>query len=104
MGRRGPQATLSVQPWKLNMMKSLTIGALAVAAVGAGLLAAEPASAYSQKVKKACDGDYYRLCSQYPPESTELRRCFESQRKALSRVCINALVDAGEVPKKYLRK
>jgi hypothetical protein len=62
------------------------------------------AEAYSQKVKDACAGDYQNFCSQYAPDSTQLRRCFESNRKSLSRYCINALVDAGEVPAKYMKK
>ncbi len=78
-----------------------TMIALALAVVAASQA---PALAYTEKVKKACNDDYYSLCSQYPPESTELRRCFESNRKILKRVCINALVDAGEVPAKYLKK
>jgi hypothetical protein len=70
---------------------------------GAGLLAT-PASAYSAKVRKACAGDYQNFCSQYAPDSTELRRCFESNRKGLTHICVSALVDAGEVPAKYLRR
>lgn len=65
---------------------------------------AAAAEGYSQKVKDACAGDYQSFCSQYAPDSTQLRRCFESNRKSLSRYCINALVDAGEVPAKYLKK
>ncbi len=62
------------------------------------------AEAYSKKVKNACAVDYQNFCSQYAPDSAQLRRCFESNRKSLSRYCINALVDAGEVPAKYLKK
>ena len=62
------------------------------------------APAYSKKVEDACAGDYQNYCSQYAPESAALRRCFESNRKGLSRICINALVDAGEVPRRYLKK
>jgi hypothetical protein len=79
---------------------ALLSGAL-IAAVG---LLATPASAYSAKVRKACAGDYQNFCSQYAPDSTELRRCFESNRKGLTHICVSALVDAGEVPAKYLRK
>jgi hypothetical protein len=80
-------------------------GALLSAALiaGAGLLVT-PANAFSAKVRKACAGDYQNFCSQYEPESTELRRCFESNRKGLTHTCVTALVDAGEVPARYLRK
>lgn len=70
---------------------------------GAGLINT-PANAYSAKVRKACAGDYQNFCSQYAPDSTELRRCFESNRKGLTHICVSALVDAGEVPARYLRR
>lgn len=78
----------------------------AVTLCAAGILAAAAghALAYSQKVEDACAGDYQNFCAQYLPDSTELRRCFESNRKGLSKTCVNALVDAGEVPQKYLKK
>lgn len=62
------------------------------------------ASAYSPKVRKACAGDYQNFCAQYVPESAQARACFESNRKSLSKMCVAALVDAGEVPAKYLKK
>lgn len=72
-------------------------GALSLAAAGS-------ASAYSSAVRKACAGDYQNFCSQYVPESAQARRCFESNRKSLSKYCVSALVKAGEVPRKYLKK
>ncbi len=84
-------------------MKKSTTGILITAAAVA-FCAAGSANAYSKKVEKLCEADYNRFCVQYTPGSTEVRRCFESNRKQLSRKCINALVDAGEVPKKYLKK
>ena len=85
------------------MKKSETVVAAAVAACAAFFLAA-PAMAYSAKVRNACAGDYQNFCAQYAPNSTELRRCFESNRKGLTRTCVTALVDAGEVPAKYRKK
>jgi hypothetical protein len=84
-----------------NVMNTLKF-----AVVGAALIAmsATSAGALSKKVKNACAGDYQDYCSQYVPDSTQARRCFESNHKALSKPCIRALVDAGEVPSKYLRK
>jgi hypothetical protein len=72
--------------------------------IAAAAMSISSAEAYSKKVKDACAGDYQNFCAQYLPDSTQLRRCFESNRKSLSRYCINALVDAGEVPAKYLKK
>lgn len=81
-------------------------GALMSCAVMAAsaLFASTAADAYSSKVKHACAGDYQNFCAQYVPDSTELRRCFESNRKGLSRICISALVNAGEVPARYLKR
>lgn len=85
------------------MRKFETVLSAAVAA-GAALLLTAPAMAYSAKVRQACAGDYQNFCSQYTPDSTELRRCFESNRKGLTRSCVIALVDAGEVPARYLKR
>jgi hypothetical protein len=86
-------------------MGTLKAGLISAAAVaGSALVASSASAAYTEKVKKACAGDYQTFCSQYAPDSTELRRCFESNRKGLSRICITALVDAGEVPARYLKR
>lgn len=85
----------------LNVSNSFKV-AVATAAIAA--VTATAAFAVTRKVRKECAGDYDQFCSQYSPESTETSRCFESNRKNLSRPCIRALVDAGEVPAKYLKK
>jgi hypothetical protein len=85
----------------MRRFATATLGAALIAGIG---LAATPAAAYSARVRQACAGDYQNFCSQYAPDSTELRRCFESNRKGLTRTCISALIDAGEVPAKYLRR
>jgi hypothetical protein len=85
-------------------MKKRNGAFVCVAAAASILAAASTANAYSAKVRKACAGDYQSFCSQYAPGSTELRRCFESNRKGLTHRCVRALVDAGEVPAKYLRR
>jgi hypothetical protein len=85
-------------------MKTRNYAFACVAAAASILAAASAANAYSAKVRKACAGDYQNFCSQYAPGSNELRRCFESNRKGLTHRCISALIDAGEVPAKYLRR
>ena len=67
-------------------------------------MTATAALAYSKKVEQDCAGDYQSFCAQYAPDTPQLRSCFESNRKGLTKICVNALVDAGEVPAKYLRK
>jgi hypothetical protein len=83
-----------------DIMRKISI-ALVVAAAS---LSASSAFAHSDRVKKDCAGDYQNFCAQYAPDTAQLRSCFESNRKGLSQICIRALVDAGEVPSKYLRK
>lgn len=77
---------------------------LAMGFAAATLMTATSALAFNKAVEKACSGDYQNFCSQYVPDSPQVRRCFESNRKSLSQWCIRALVDAGEVPSKYLKK
>ena len=82
-----------------------TFTSLAIAAVAAGFAAsAGDAYAFSKKVRNACGFDYQDFCSQYDPNSSAVRRCFESNRRSLSKGCIRALVDAGEVPSKYIKR
>ena len=59
---------------------------------------------YSANVRRSCKGDYNRFCPGYSLYGTELRRCMQSAGKAISKRCIRALVDAGEVPRSMLKK
>jgi hypothetical protein len=64
------------------------------------------AVAYSKKVENACRGDYDTHCPAYKVGSAALRNCIElaGKRGNLSKRCFDALVDAGLVPRKYLKK
>ena len=76
-------------------------------AVGAAVLvaaAAGAAQAYGDQVVQNCTEDYLAYCKQHMPESTEVRYCMEAHRNELSKRCVQALMDAGEVPRKYLIK
>lgn len=64
---------------------------------------ATSASAYSDRIQASCKEDYLSFCSEHPVGSTTMRRCMEANGKHLSRRCINALVDAGEIPRKFKR-
>jgi len=77
----------------------------AALAASLALLSAE-AGAYSKKVENACRGDYDRFCPAYKVGSPALRDCITlaGKRGSLSPTCFNALVDAGLVPRKYLKK
>lgn len=67
-------------------------------------IAAPGAEAYSARVNAACENDYYRFCSAYAVGSSSLNACMEASRKSLTKRCIDALIDAGLVPRKYLTR
>jgi hypothetical protein len=80
---------------------------LASATAAAALLAVSLASsgaarAWSEDIIRNCTEDYFAYCKEHSPESAELRYCMEAHRTKISKQCVKALVDAGEVPKKYL--
>ncbi len=79
-----------------------------VALVGAGALVFAiclPASAaITAKVKKACAGDYKRLCPSYKVGSAQLRACMEAKQFEISSGCVSALIDAGEVGRSQARR
>ncbi|MDP1909939.1 MAG: hypothetical protein Q8K85_16695 [Hyphomicrobium sp.] len=76
-----------------------------IAAVAISFVSVE-ANAYSKKVENACRGDYDTHCPAYKVGSTALRDCITlaGKRGNLSKQCFDALVDAGMVPRKYLKK
>lgn len=76
--------------------------AAAVAAVLAFAAAGTTANAYTARVNSACERDYYRFCAKYSIGTPELRSCMLASRRALSSRCVNALIAAGEVPRRYL--
>ena len=78
---------------------------LTALALAAGLLAAlaTSASAFNDRVQNNCKGDYLNFCSAHPVGSTGMRRCMEANGRNLSPRCVNALVDAGEIPRKFKR-
>lgn len=69
-------------------------------------LAPSDAGAYSKKVENACRSDYNTHCPAYKVGSPALRSCITlaGKRGNLSKRCFDALVDAGMVPRKYLKK
>jgi hypothetical protein len=79
-------------------------GGLAILGAALGMPAGEAAAQHSQRVQNACRGDYNRFCPGYPVESSALRQCMRSAGKALSKRCLDALVDEGEIPRKALKR
>jgi hypothetical protein len=81
--------------------RTLTAAAVALAGLA---LATTDASAQSQRVKNACNSDYNQFCPAYPIGSAQLRQCMRANGKKLSRHCLEALVDAGEIERSALKK
>ena len=83
-----------------------TLKRACVVVVGLAVLAATAggAAAYSARVKSACKSDFYRFCPAYSVGSSELRACMRSAGGNVSRSCIDALADSGEISRKYHSK
>lgn len=77
-----------------NMTRNAAKTVLALAALG---LVVTEAGAVSARVQSACAGDYFAYCSQHSPEGSGVRRCMRANGPKLSKSCVNALIDAGEV-------
>lgn len=67
---------------------------------GATLAAfASSALAFSGDVQGACRADYKRFCAAHAIDDPGLRRCMDKAGKSLSRGCVVALINSGEVSK-----
>ena len=60
---------------------------------------ASAAFAYSGAVKGACRADYKRYCSAHALDDPGLRRCMDNAGRSLSRNCVVALINSGQVSK-----
>jgi len=58
---------------------------------------AAQADSYSKIVQQSCRDDYKKFCGEYGLESTALRACMDRAGKGLSKACVRALVQSGEV-------
>jgi hypothetical protein len=79
--------------------------AVAVLAFGGGIAAvSNDADAFSARVRRACAGDYHRLCPSYKIDTPQLRTCMEANGILISSPCISALVDSGEIDGSRVKK
>jgi len=62
------------------------------------------AIAVSPAVRSACTNDFLAYCSQHDPDSRATRACMRAHGPNLSKVCLNALIAAGEVSKKEVAR
>ena len=78
------------------MRQALALLTLAILLGFAGQAAAEQ-TRYSKELQQACMADYKQHCGEYGIETSALRVCMDKHGESLSKVCVGALVDAGEV-------
>jgi hypothetical protein len=96
-----PSLSFAVFPAKLARGAVAATVALATFALLAG-----EAGAVSSSVRSACKKDYYRFCPKYEVGTPQLKNCMAQagRRGKLTPRCLDALVDAGDVPRKYKKK
>jgi hypothetical protein len=68
--------------------------ACAVVLGGAGVVQADN---YSRAVKQFCAADYHKYCGEYGIETAALRLCMDKAGNSLSKACVKALIQSGEV-------
>lgn len=79
-------------------MREIFAFATIVLCVGFGNEAAAEQSRYSEALQQACMADYKKLCGEYGIETAALRTtCMDKNGHSLTKTCLNALIDAGEV-------
>lgn len=94
----------------MTKIRSLQVSRVTVASLGiltlvSGLnFASSDVNAYDDRVRRACTGDYRRLCGQYKPHTPQLRSCMEANAFSISGPCVTALVDSGEVDGSKVKK
>ena len=59
--------------------------------------AAAEQSRYSKALQQACVADYKKYCGEYGIETAALRNCMDKNGHSLTKTCVRALIDAGEV-------
>lgn len=60
---------------------------------------APPVLAVSERVKRACQSDYYAFCSEHAVDSPSLRFCMRRAQARLSQACVKELARSKEVSK-----
>jgi hypothetical protein len=78
-------------------MKTICAALLAASVSAVCLAGTAQAQSYSKAVQQFCQADYKKYCGEYGLESTALRSCMDRNGKSLSKSCVRALVQSGEV-------
>ncbi len=82
---------------RLCISTALRRGLVAALAAAATVLSVAEASAVSARVKVACSSDYFAYCSMHKVGTPGVRQCMRAAGPKLSKRCLNALVNEGEV-------
>ena len=78
-------------------MKTIMFGLLVTAMASVSLAGLAQAQSYSKAVQQFCRDDYKKYCADYGLETSGLRSCMDRNGQSLSKNCVRALVQAGEV-------
>jgi hypothetical protein len=62
-----------------------------------GFVGTAQAGAITPLVQKECRDDYRNFCKDYGLDTAALRNCMDRAGHSLSKGCVNALIQAGEV-------
>jgi hypothetical protein len=65
---------------------------------------AQAAPDITQAVSTDCRWDYHNFCSEYGIGSPLLNYCFRNNGAKLSKACVGALIQAGDVSKAYVQQ
>ena len=58
----------------------------------------------SKQVQQACSADYKQHCHEYGLETAALRSCMDRAGHNLSKACVRALINAGEVSESEVQR
>lgn len=82
-----------------RFLRCVCLGSIAILVVDA-----DAHALVTQRVKNACKNDYLAYCSQHAVGSSALRTCMRGAQNSLSKTCLEALVDDGEVSKEDINR
>ena len=64
---------------------------------GCAIIVPAVAAPITKQEQQECRDDYHQYCGEYGLDSPALRTCMDKNGKHLSKGCVDALIDAGEV-------
>jgi hypothetical protein len=83
--------------WGISSMRTYRATLMVAGLAMLGAAGAAYADSYSKAVQKSCAADYHKYCGEYGLESSALRVCMDKAGQSLSKSCVKALIQSGEV-------